>query len=634
MSKKKTSIKCAKIFALFLSLLAFNACEEKPIFEKPYCLIRDANFQSMADAIDNRNSEAFIPFLTHSNPEIQFLAIAHAASLQESAIVPSLFALKTPQAIYAIGQQRDANNLPGLYEILMLDSLPLLTEAALVAIAKSSDSLQTVNLLPFLFASCEINPMWAAFHAISSKGDLQSIVPVAFEQLTCTKPDFRLAAAHFLARSKQLNLTSFSEELFDAWNSEKEIDVKIALSLAFKNSPDPETAGFLNREMLNQGDERVRYNLLRSAITLNVCEEQTLIQMLKDNGTGIAMLAGSTLGSIGWTEENSVFLRNSELNFEGNLGRQKAYLLHANNDDLVYETLIELASKESSPYRKAALLNTMSLTPLAAEYIALHIDSSLPKVVQTTAMDALFNMKRGDLLPANFNLNAAISEGIATQDEGVLAAIGYYLQGADPSDFIDEEQLLREQITYLELPKEVETHNEIVKAINHLYGDSLDIVTPDFNHPINWELLGMFGDTVNVELQTSVGTIYLALYPTLAPGSVGSFVQLALDGFYDGKFYHRVVPDFVVQAGCPRGDGWGGVDYSIRSELAIERYQTGSIGMASAGRDTESCQWFITHCPTPHLDGRYTIFGQVTAGMDVIRNTAVGTTINKVLITQ
>jgi cyclophilin family peptidyl-prolyl cis-trans isomerase len=80
----------------------------------------------------------------------------------------------------------------------------------------------------------------------------------------------------------------------------------------------------------------------------------------------------------------------------------------------------------------------------------------------------------------------------------------------------------------------------------------------------------------------------------------------------------------VVQTGCSRGDGYGSEDYSLRSEFSLTRYREGAVGMASAGKDTEGTQWFISHSPTPHLDGRYTIFAQVVEGMDVVRNIAVG----------
>jgi cyclophilin family peptidyl-prolyl cis-trans isomerase len=91
-----------------------------------------------------------------------------------------------------------------------------------------------------------------------------------------------------------------------------------------------------------------------------------------------------------------------------------------------------------------------------------------------------------------------------------------------------------------------------------------------------------------------------------------------------------VVPNFVIQGGCNRGDGWGSEDYSIRSEFSMRRYTEGSVGMASAGKDTEGTQWFITHSPTPHLDGRYTIFAVVEEGMDVVHKIEVGDLIEKV----
>jgi peptidyl-prolyl cis-trans isomerase B (cyclophilin B) len=99
---------------------------------------------------------------------------------------------------------------------------------------------------------------------------------------------------------------------------------------------------------------------------------------------------------------------------------------------------------------------------------------------------------------------------------------------------------------------------------------------------------------------------------------VQNFVKLAQSGFYDGKTFHRVVPNFVVQGGCPIGNGWGNPGYSIRSEDGPLRFDRGMVGMATEGKDTGGCQFFITHSPQPHLDGRYTIFGKVVQGMDVV----------------
>jgi cyclophilin family peptidyl-prolyl cis-trans isomerase len=131
-------------------------------------------------------------------------------------------------------------------------------------------------------------------------------------------------------------------------------------------------------------------------------------------------------------------------------------------------------------------------------------------------------------------------------------------------------------------------------------------------------------------MSTTKGEIVIRLFVEEAPGSVANFVSLVKRGYYNDKYFHRVVPNFVVQAGCNRGDGFGSEDYSIRSEFSGRRYSTGSLGMASAGKDTEGTQWFITHSPTPHLDGSYSILGEVVTGMDVVHKLEVGDKILKV----
>jgi peptidylprolyl isomerase len=135
----------------------------------------------------------------------------------------------------------------------------------------------------------------------------------------------------------------------------------------------------------------------------------------------------------------------------------------------------------------------------------------------------------------------------------------------------------------------------------------------------DFEYLRALPETVKVALSTIRGDVTMELYKNVAPFTVMSFLKLATQrGFYRGLSFHRVVPNFVVQGGDPRGDGWGGAGYAIRSEFSPLRYETGTVGVASAGKDTEGSQFFITQSPQPHLEGRYTIFGKVTRGMDVV----------------
>jgi cyclophilin family peptidyl-prolyl cis-trans isomerase len=139
-----------------------------------------------------------------------------------------------------------------------------------------------------------------------------------------------------------------------------------------------------------------------------------------------------------------------------------------------------------------------------------------------------------------------------------------------------------------------------------------------FNHPLDQDIIVSIPAAQKAIIKTTKGSITLRLFVEEAPGSVSNFVALAKKKYFNSIYFHRVVPNFVVQAGCNRGDGWGSEDYSIRSEYSQRRYKRGSVGMASAGKDTEGTQWFITHSPTPHLDGRYTIFAEVIDGMEVV----------------
>src|SRR3712207_9432356 len=109
----------------------------------------------------------------------------------------------------------------------------------------------------------------------------------------------------------------------------------------------------------------------------------------------------------------------------------------------------------------------------------------------------------------------------------------------------------------------------------------------------------------------------MAFYYDVAPNTVTSFLTLAEQGYFDGLTFHRIVPNFVIQGGDPRGDGNGGPGYQIRCEINQVPYARGAVGMALSGKDTGGSQWFVTHSPQPHLDGGFTGFERVIEGMGV-----------------
>ena len=134
-------------------------------------------------------------------------------------------------------------------------------------------------------------------------------------------------------------------------------------------------------------------------------------------------------------------------------------------------------------------------------------------------------------------------------------------------------------------------------------------------------------------METSKGTITLDLFDKDAPNTVKNFTDLAKKGFYDGKNFHRVIKDFMIQGGCPNGTGTGGPGYKIKCETAgnSQKHTPGTLSMAHAGKDTGGSQFFITHVATPHLDGVHTVFGR-TKDMAVVNAIAQGDKITSVKI--
>ncbi|MBD0341439.1 MAG: peptidylprolyl isomerase [Microcoleus sp. Co-bin12] len=118
-------------------------------------------------------------------------------------------------------------------------------------------------------------------------------------------------------------------------------------------------------------------------------------------------------------------------------------------------------------------------------------------------------------------------------------------------------------------------------------------------------------------METEKGTINLLLFDADAPNTVKNFVELAEKGFYDGLTFHRVIPNFMIQGGCPKGNGTGGPGYKIKCEINSNKHLAGTLSMAHAGRDTGGSQFFICHSPQSHLDGVHTTFGK-TEDMSVV----------------
>ncbi|MEY2925253.1 MAG: hypothetical protein RLZZ337_1803, partial [Bacteroidota bacterium] len=283
-----------------------------------------------------------------------------------------------------------------------------------------------------------------------------------------------------------------------------------------------------------------------------------------------------------------------------------------------------------NPYKKAAKIAKLDVAnPKVVEWCVYELmqEDSNPKVVKNAALEK-FIEARNATPSSNWphTMREVLTFALNSGDMAMQSIAVLELQNPQYKNEASYWLPLLSKIqSELVLPEKAETYIDVSKAIESLGGAAFKGYKPAYNHPIDWVFVKSIPAYQQVKIATNKGDIIIQLFVNEAPGTVANFLKLTDSGFYNGKYFHRVVPQFVIQGGCPRGDGWGGKNWTQRSEFSnYQTYETGTVGLASAGNDTEGVQFFITHCPTPHLDGRYTIFARVISGMEVVHKIEVG----------
>lgn len=418
------------------------------------------------------------------------------------------------------------------------------------------------------------------------------------------------------------------------------------------------------------GDWRVRVNALRALGSFSISGKPEIVLTFKrafsDENVHVAITALSTLGNLDSGETGKSNPVNDET-----LGLLKRIAINEGGHyrwQLQGQAAIALAKLEgvkalayiqqtSWPQRflQYDMLIAMALTGAkhVREILMKYVDGDDTFLLRASleAMQTLSHKNPDDTAILNGTYNACI-KSLQRNDVAVVTTAASILGDSLFMRSTSVDPLL-ETLFQLRIPYDIEAMQEIVSALGKLKdrraiealeqflrkpdrsvalatASALQSITgqnylsqlsrsfePLFTD-FDFFFLRSLPDTISVRIETIRGNIGVELYKNVAPFTVMSFLKLARRGFYRGLTFHRVVPNFVVQGGDPRGDGWGGPDYSIRSEFSDLTYVEGALGIASAGKDTEGSQFFITQSPQPHLDGRYTLFGKVVSGMNVV----------------
>jgi cyclophilin family peptidyl-prolyl cis-trans isomerase/HEAT repeat protein len=629
----------------------------------------DATIRQIGTAQDERNTAALLPFLANSDPNYRREAALAFASVQAPAAVPGLLPLLRDAdpgvrraAAYALGQIGDSSAVDTLRVRVLKENDPAVRRYVHEALGRTV----TRRSLPELWRVETLNDTaraaalaWglgrAALRGLTSPESIRRMVLV----LNAPKlpAQGRLAAVVGLSRTRGLDadLKRLAEAtLLRVVQKDRNYAVRAAAAstlgriaamplppdlLSMKGPGSP--AAILTRLATKDPDYRVRLSAIR-ALPFGpgsyAASRKAVFTALSRDQPAVALAAAEWLLAHAKGESGAALAALADGNKQA-APRVRAALLQAavhHASPAARPSLVETIEKRypaaPTTYEKSFLLQALGEDPAAFEFARSEaFATGQAPVVAGAALTALLAMRRNPDFPAakQADFAAAMRQALA---EGDVAQLGTAAEAYADAKLFPEPQpadlaALRQAQAKLRLPREIEAWQGLQQALDKLEKAPKPTPSPVATaqqHPIDWAVVQGVPLGQQVRLRTSKGIILLELKPNEAPGAVASFVTLLGQKFYDNLYFHRVVPNFVAQGGDPRGDGNGSAPYSLRSEFGDLRYQEGSVGLASAGKDTESCQFFITHTATPHLDGRYPIFAQVVGGLDVVHKLDIG----------
>ncbi len=646
-----------RIFILFLGVVTLIACQthstetqQKGEAKTPVKnIFHDKTLQKIYSLQNQRDSKGLFPYLKEKNPVFRKAAVLAFASVQDAAAIEPLSALfeDTDEGIraaaaYAIGQIKDKTAEPILIKTYEKEKSPAVKQNILEAIGKcgTMDGLAFITNLniekeeTLLF----VGQAWALYrfalqNIVSEQGTAQAIELIS--------PDIpektRFIAANYLARAREIDLKKYHAQLLNAFETEKNLFTRMNLISAMGKALHPEVLKRL-KILVNAGlDYRMKVNAIGAlgGFEYNQIKE-TIFDRLGDTNVNISIAAAEFLLANGTNTDAETYFEKALIL---SLWRSRATLLtaalrYADKDNKalkkkISNAIIDIYKKSQNNYEKANLLRALAGDPANYSFVETQAFSHIGSIVGTNAMDALVAMSRAakenDKMITQFA--RIFQKAVGSRDSAVVTLAAGILREPEMNfkERFKDTEFLTTALNNCKLPEDLEARLELQKTID-FFNDTktAEDSLPVKNAPIDWELVAAIAPDQRVTIKTEKGNIVIQLMVNQSPGSVSNFIRLIKENFYKNSFIHRVVPNFVIQDGCPRGDGWGSPPFTIGSELGPLYYEEGSVGMASAGKDTEGSQWFITHSPTPHLDGRYTIFGKVVSGMDVVHKLEVG----------
>jgi cyclophilin family peptidyl-prolyl cis-trans isomerase/HEAT repeat protein len=578
--------------------------------------------RAVLDAQDHRRTGDLCAMLKDSSATVRAAAALALASVQDTAARPCLLAALSDahgtvrgNAAFALGWVADSTSL--------------------VQLIKTADTERDTSVLRLMNE--------AGFRAELRLNKHDAMWCISFLQSGNT--DIRTRAAQALARLPKEELVSSSNDVMMAVDSERDPAVRMFLVGALKHNASPAVTEKLKALAESDSLAMIRIAALRA---LGATKDKALapffLERMNDADAGVQQTAVEQLQRIEGPLDGDAIWKTAQEHpdYSIKLPLYGLVMKHGTEQTrMVCASLMQsLSHQDLGPNWNAALITALGPSMPQDSLMAL-VRSNRHPAERQAACAAAIALVRERMAVSRFaspeaqyaGLHDVVQQMIQTGDAGLISSAAELVEQEEPATiaFLLPPGTEKGAYTPLHPVRDLETRILLDKAVAKRDGKPAPAqVAPPFNHPIDLSRLDGLKEGQRYRITTTKGEIVLALEPVAAPGSCVAFDSLVTAGYYNGKAFHRIVPNFVAQGGCPRGDGYGGMAWTLRTEIGPLGFTEGAVGLASAGHDTESCQFFIMTAPAPHLDGRYTRFAHVVSGLEVAKKLQVGDVMQRV----
>lgn len=659
-----------KILLLFFIIFSCFACTEEvnenSNFQNPgkeNIYKNDKTLQSIVEFQLNKNTVELVKFVNDDNVNYRIQSLYALSSIGDTSCLVSIKGALDDEdsnvrsvAAYAIGRIGSPSSESFLIEKFKSENNPVVKKEILVAIGKcgTDESVKFIGVLDFnkddLFL---LEGQARAFYFLADRGYLSAqIIDKTMSILTDNNIDeeTKLEYSYLFTVESNLEIEKYFSSIKYELENRQNIFLLSNLTLSLKHIKTEASLNLLRNIILAETDSRIKVSAIKALYSFNYhLAKEVIFEATKNKNSSIAIAASEYLLDNGDATDANKYLNLSEQvsSIEARSDLYKAALFFATNKKQITDKIISGYNVATNIYEKAGLLYALSADPSMYKFVSEETFSATDKIVSTEGIKALYLMR----LHPNFNYIAykfkenfgedlflefkfIFKEAMASNDKAMI----YYaakIMNKFPNDFFDEFEntfFLNQALQTLSLPKDLITYKELCKTINNYGSQGCDDNFNFSDMQPDWDYISSIPGNQRVEIETSKGDFEIMLDVNSSPITVSNFLLLAQQNYYSNISFYRNIPNFGVCSGSKRGDGWSNSSMAYVSEFRNRDFYEGSVAMDVIADNFLTTNWLISTTQSIDSPGKYSVFGQVIVGMDVVRNLEVGDEIYHVKI--